>query len=297
VLYYFNNVTDPNHDSGWQESSFYADSGLTPNTSYTYRYKVRDKSTQQNETQFTNVAIVKTPGSGGNIIANPGFETGDTKEWNKWGCDLAATSDQNHSGKYCAISQTRAQSWQGPVQDITGKVINGKTYQCSAWVRTVDSPDETISVFVNQTDSNGTNYYTIATGNAQNDHWTNLSGQFTLQISGTLQSLYVYIANPPAGVNFYVDDVVVKTDPDNCADVQQFGFGLIADLDHDCYVDFNDLGTFALHWLETNCGTNENCQGSDFEPDGDVDFDDLSDFCSMWLLCNDPQNPSRCIQN
>jgi endo-1,4-beta-xylanase len=297
VLYYFNNVTDPNHDSGWQESSFYADSGLMLNTNYTYRYKVRDKSTQQNETQFSNTAMVKTHGSGGNIIANPGFETGDAKGWKTWGCDLAATPDQNHSGRYCGISQTRAQSWQGPVQDITGKVVNGKTYQCSAWVRTANSPDETISIYFQRTDDAGSNYYKIATGDAYNERWTCLSGQFTLRVSGTLQSLNLYIADPPAGVNFYIDDVVVKTDPDNCADVQQFGFGLIADLYHDCYVDFNDLGIFALHWLDTNCGDNDNCQGSDFELDGNVDLVDLCDFCSMWLLCNDPQNPGKCIQN
>ncbi|MCK5174215.1 MAG: hypothetical protein KAR47_12550, partial [Planctomycetes bacterium] len=50
VEYYFLNITDPTHDSGWQESRLYVDSGLNESTSYTYRVKARDKSVNLNET-------------------------------------------------------------------------------------------------------------------------------------------------------------------------------------------------------------------------------------------------------
>jgi pectate lyase len=50
VEYYFANLTDAAHDSGWQDAASYADSGLTPNTSHAYTVKTRDKSTNQNET-------------------------------------------------------------------------------------------------------------------------------------------------------------------------------------------------------------------------------------------------------
>ncbi|MCK5173629.1 MAG: hypothetical protein KAR47_09565, partial [Planctomycetes bacterium] len=51
--YYFENMTDPAHDSGWQNSRVYVDTLLTPNTVYTYRVKMRDKSENQNENTFS----------------------------------------------------------------------------------------------------------------------------------------------------------------------------------------------------------------------------------------------------
>jgi len=56
VEYYFNNVTDPNHDSNWQNSSTYTDTGLTTGLSYTYEVKARDKSVAQNETDYSETA-------------------------------------------------------------------------------------------------------------------------------------------------------------------------------------------------------------------------------------------------
>jgi chitodextrinase len=50
VEYFFDCTTAGIHDSGWQDSSFYADTGLSPNSSYTYTVTVRDKSTNQNIT-------------------------------------------------------------------------------------------------------------------------------------------------------------------------------------------------------------------------------------------------------
>jgi len=73
VEYYFNNVTDPNHDSGWlsspvhdpchlngwqtgpvQKYFYYLDTGLDPNTTYTYQVKARDKSANHNETGWSS---------------------------------------------------------------------------------------------------------------------------------------------------------------------------------------------------------------------------------------------------
>ncbi|MGA2070220.1 MAG: carbohydrate binding domain-containing protein [Sedimentisphaerales bacterium] len=296
VLYYFNNVTDPNHDSGWQESSFYADSGLTPNTNYTYRFKIRDKSTQKNETPYSNTASALTPGSGGNIIANGGFEAASEIGWTTWGCDLTSVQNPSHSGNYCGLTQIRAQTWQGPVQNITDKVVNGKTYKCSAWVLTDSAAGQPVSINLQQTDGGGTKYLLIANGLAQNGQWTYLSGQFVLNVTGTLQSLNLYISGPAPGVGLYVDDVIVKTDPADCCDVRLFGYKLPSDLNGDCYVDYSDLAIIALYWLHTDCADLGNCEHSDFEPDGDVDFADFSDFGPQWSQCNDPQNP-RCTPN
>ncbi|MBN1868744.1 hypothetical protein JW916_15800 [Candidatus Sumerlaeota bacterium] len=50
VQYYFANLTDPTHDSGWQDGAGYTDTALSPTTSYTYAVKARDKSVSHNET-------------------------------------------------------------------------------------------------------------------------------------------------------------------------------------------------------------------------------------------------------
>jgi len=62
VQYYFANITDPNqHDSGWQNSPFYEDTGLDDQTEYTYTVKARDLSVNYNETAASVAASIPTP--------------------------------------------------------------------------------------------------------------------------------------------------------------------------------------------------------------------------------------------
>jgi pectate lyase len=56
VEYFFANITDPNHDSGWQDDTAYTDTELTDNTTYSYCVIARDKSLGQNETAWSNEA-------------------------------------------------------------------------------------------------------------------------------------------------------------------------------------------------------------------------------------------------
>jgi hypothetical protein len=53
VEYYFECLTIGGHDSGWQDAVTYEDTGLTTGTPYTYRVKARDKSSNQNETNWS----------------------------------------------------------------------------------------------------------------------------------------------------------------------------------------------------------------------------------------------------
>jgi hypothetical protein len=63
VEYYFDEITGNSggSDSGWQYSPTYIDTGLQPNTTYTYQVKARDKSANQNETAFSLSVSVTTP--------------------------------------------------------------------------------------------------------------------------------------------------------------------------------------------------------------------------------------------
>jgi hypothetical protein len=64
VEYYFECLTTGGHDSGWQDSATYEDTGLAASTQYTYHVKARDKSVNQNETAYsTSLSATTDAGS------------------------------------------------------------------------------------------------------------------------------------------------------------------------------------------------------------------------------------------
>ena len=70
ITYFFDETTGAagGTDSGWQSSTTYVDSGLSPTTLYTYRVKARDASL--NETSYSSTASVTTPASPGGGTVN-----------------------------------------------------------------------------------------------------------------------------------------------------------------------------------------------------------------------------------
>ncbi len=60
VEYYFTCTAGGGNNSDWQDSTFYEDTGLTPDTQYTYQVKARDKSSNQNETAYSSPASATT---------------------------------------------------------------------------------------------------------------------------------------------------------------------------------------------------------------------------------------------
>ena len=77
--------------------------------------------------------------------------------------------------------------------------------------------------------------------------------------------------------------------PQTCAQVYDFGYELLSDLNGDCHVDFKDLVIIAKNWMSSGCDSSAHCQGADFEPDNDVDMDDVAAFVEQWLESNFPQ--------
>ncbi len=144
-----------------------------------------------------------------NILANPGFESG-TDGWSGRNCSIEAVSTPVHSGSGSAKVYGRGAYWQGIKQSMLGKMVDGKTYQISGWVRLEGAESDTVIVSVEQQDDSGTNYYNVASAAATDSGWVQLSGSFTLNVNGTLSVLDVYFEGPVPGVNFYVDDAAVK---------------------------------------------------------------------------------------
>lgn len=295
VEYYFNNVIDSNHNSGWQDSPTYLDYGLKPNKSYSYRFKIRDKSIFKNETHYSDAAAALTHGTGGNILTNPGFESASTTGWTTWGCGLTAVTEQAHTGAYAGYVNARSQTWHGFVQDITDKAADGRTYQCSAWVRLENDTGKNVSIIFKQVDDSGTQYPYVTSATAYNDRWVKLQGSFTPDVNGILEELTIFISGPPADVNFYMDDAAVTTEPVNCPEVHQAGFNFDGDITGDCQVNMLDVEMLCRNWMTTDCNISSDCLEADTVFDGRVDLFDFTSLASDWLKCNNPQD-SKCLQ-
>jgi hypothetical protein len=64
VEYFFDETTGNTggDDSGWQDGTYYSDSGLTGGLTYTYQVKARDKSPNQNETAWSTAESATAEG-------------------------------------------------------------------------------------------------------------------------------------------------------------------------------------------------------------------------------------------
>lgn len=142
-----------------------------------------------------------------NILTNPGFESG-TSGWLARSGTISAVTSPVRTGTYSGRSTGRTATWQGIQQDVLGKMVAGQAYQISAYVR-ISAASDTVKVSIQKTDGNGTTYANVATGTANNTGWIQLSGNYTLSVTGTLTELLVYFEGPASGVDIYVDDAVV----------------------------------------------------------------------------------------
>jgi hypothetical protein len=61
---------------------------------------------------------------------------------------------------------------------------------------------------------------------------------------------------------FYIDFLAMNIDEfvaTNCAEIYTYGYNIQADLNKDCYVNFEDFALFSLEWLKCNDPEDLNC--------------------------------------
>jgi glucuronoarabinoxylan endo-1,4-beta-xylanase len=143
-----------------------------------------------------------------NILTNPGFEKG-REGWYDRTCAIEAVASPVHSGTGSCKVINRLANWQGVKQSIFGKLAEGKVYKVSAWVKLDNAKSDVVAISVEQQDDAGTKYIGVARDTVTDSTWTQLSGEFTLKVTGALSVLDVYFEGPAPGVNFYVDDASV----------------------------------------------------------------------------------------
>ena len=150
-----------------------------------------------------------------NLLTNPGFEDG-TAGWQAFGgCKLTTSTLQYRSGTSSGYASNRTQNYQGIAQPLLGKLQPDKTYRITAWIKLegASAGNDTIKATIKKVDDSGASYDNVSTSTGSNNQWSQLSGQYTLTVNGTLTGLDIYFEGPAADVNFYVDDVNVLGPP------------------------------------------------------------------------------------
>ncbi|HBG26270.1 MAG: hypothetical protein A2Y10_13400 [Planctomycetes bacterium GWF2_41_51] len=144
VEYYFECTAGGGHDSSWQDSSVYEDSGLIPDTQYTYRVKARDKSAAQNETAFSSPASATTDSN--NIFPDPaqwlvpphissmGTTTIDSANGHDGTLENGAVINET-TGEIDGSAQLDGINDHINIPDYNGILAKGAR-TCSAWVKT-----------------------------------------------------------------------------------------------------------------------------------------------------------------
>jgi endo-1,4-beta-xylanase len=149
-------------------------------------------------------------GAAQNLATNPGFESGTTG-WSGFSATLTAPTTLPHSGTHSGYVTGRSSgTWNGVAQSFLGVMQPGSNYSISAWVRLASGGSQPVMLTIQKTDGAGTTYQQAASGTASSTGWTQLSGGYTLTVSGTLSGLTLYLEGPATNVDFYADDFVVE---------------------------------------------------------------------------------------
>jgi GH35 family endo-1,4-beta-xylanase len=145
------------------------------------------------------LAASSLPAHAQNLLLNPGFEASATG-WTPRGSTTLTRTTPAHNGTYTLSVAQRTSPTDGVVQSLAGKIESDVEYFCSAWVRANSTSNQRVSlVFESDGESN-----VVADAISTNAAWTYLSGVFKGPPAQTL-----LISGPDAGVDFFVDDVVV----------------------------------------------------------------------------------------
>ncbi|MCU7730855.1 carbohydrate binding domain-containing protein [Actinoplanes sp. KI2] len=152
---------------------------------------------------------IGNPTTSSDLLANGNIEAG-TSGWSIFGGGgLAANTAVVHGGANSLLRTGRTASWNGPSEDLTSKVTNGKSYTTSVWMRTqTGTPTGKVSVAI--TANGTTNYVVLAQGPVNSSGWTLLTGTATVSWMGTLSSARFYVETTSGTDNFYIDDASMQ---------------------------------------------------------------------------------------
>ncbi len=145
-----------------------------------------------------------------NLVANGEFEA-NTNGWFGWGGTITQSSERAHGGAQSLRVANRSEGAGTAAYDLTSVVTAGTTYQTRFFVTIGGAASAPVNITrkvscAGQDDS----YAWVSNSSAVLDGaWTELSGALTVP-DCELTNVLIYVEGPPAGVDLYVDDVVVS---------------------------------------------------------------------------------------
>ena len=154
-------------------------------------------------------------GSEPSLLVNPGFENGTTAGWFNFGgpSQITVTNETSHTGANSVLVSGRTETWQGVAQDLMNLMKPGFTYEVSAWIKLKNETEDAGRVNIKRSDDSGDNYTWVDSKTISDEEWTYISGLYELNVTGALKALQLYTEGPGPGVEYYVDNVVVREVP------------------------------------------------------------------------------------
>lgn len=142
------------------------------------------------------------------VLRNPNFEQG-LEFWYGQGCKVllldSPTIERSSLSKHIALVTNRTSSWQGIVQDVTGRIKGKKKYEVSASVRIRGgmTSAEVLATLWIKDEAQKEHYLTLGRVTALSSGWVQLKGSVLL--NQTPAKATAYIEGPPAGIDLLIN--------------------------------------------------------------------------------------------
>jgi endo-1,4-beta-xylanase len=167
-------------------------------------------------------AVVAAPVSNAaNLIANGSFENGAAGWYarqNSGGTLVVAdTTETAAAGTHSLKVSGRQESWNGPAYSVKSIMQKGRTYNLSMKVKAVAGQSakgliEKVKLSMERQIDKSPTYTNISSDITINENtWTTVSGEYSLNYAGSLDLLDIYVESSTANLEFYIDDVVITT--------------------------------------------------------------------------------------
>ncbi len=211
VQYYFTCTAGGGNDSGWQSSPSYEDTGLTPETQYTYTVTARDTSSNQNQAAASTAASATTDASSGPVtLLDDSFEL-DFANWTDGGnTDWDRTTSYAVSGNYSAHAGSRDNDLISDNLDTTAY----SSIDIEFWYRD-DDIDDGDNIYAQLYDgSSYINLYEL--GNSTEDTWhqyqTTLSSSSNPEYFHSTFRIKFEGSSIDNRENLWIDDVLITAE-------------------------------------------------------------------------------------